>query len=138
MSYNNQQWPPPGGGYPPPPQSGYGTPISTPAVGNAVFTGALITGICSVVFPLLGIVLLATLRSTMDLTLMKLGSIFFFLTFFVAMVAICLGTVAISLAGQDSGRKAKGIVGLCLGLLPYLVIVILILVANTRVPGMPY
>jgi hypothetical protein len=140
MSYDNQQWQPPpmGGGYPPPPgPSGYGA-TTTAAVGNELFTGALITGICSVVFPLLGIVLLATLRSTMSIGLAKLGSIFFFLTFIVGIVAICLGIVSVSLAGHDSGRKAKGVVGLCLGILPFAVMVILALVSESRMPGVPY
>lgn len=136
MSYNNQQWTPPGGGYPP--SGGYGTSSNNSAIGNAVFTGALVTGVCSVIFPLLGIVLLATLRSTMSMGLAKLGGICFFLTFIVGIVAICLGTVAISLAGQDSGRRAKGIVGLCLGILPFAVIFILMLVSESRMPGMPY
>jgi hypothetical protein len=136
MSYDNQQWQPPGSGYPPP--GGYGSSTTTVTVGNTVFTGALVSGICSIIFPLLGIVLLATLRSTMSLTLAKFGGICFFLTFIVGIVAICLGTVAISLAGQDSGRRAKGIVGLCLGILPFAVIFILMLVSESRMPGMPY
>jgi len=136
MSYNNQQWTPPGGGYPP--SGGYSTPTSTLSVSNSLFSGALITGICSVVFPLLGIVLLMGARSAMSVALIKLGGIFLFLTFIVGIVAISLGTVAIALAGQDSGRRAKGIVGLCLGILPFAVILILSLFTESRMPGMPY
>ena len=141
MSYDNQQWQPPpmGGGYPPPPgPSGY-APTAPAIGGNGLSTAALITGICAVGFPILGYILLSTVSSPYDMGLIKFGTILFFLAFFVGVIAISLGIVSVSLAGQNPARKAKGTVGLCLGILPFVVLVILMMSASGPGPfGRPF
>src|SRR5947209_1253014 len=138
MSYDNQQWPPSIGGPPSSGQAEYGVPASSESGG--ISTAALITGICSVVFPLVAYLVLKsatesvrTMSNTTDLGLFKFGAILLFLTRLVCVVAVSLGIVAACLAGQNSGRRAKGIVAVCLGLLPYLVFIILVL-TDTRLP----
>lgn len=140
MSYDNQQWQPPpmGGGYPPPGQSSY-VPPTAAIGGNGLSTAALITGICATGFPILGFVLLVTGSRSYALGLIKFGTILLFLAFFVGVIAISLGIVSVSLAGQNSARRAKGIVGLCLGILPFFVLMILMMISNGPNPfGRPF
>lgn len=136
--YDNQaQWQPPPAGwnYPPPGQSSAGP--AQDVGGNGLYTTAMLCGICATVFPILAIAILASVRGYGDMGLAKLGSILMFLTLIMGLTAISLGVVATSLAGRNSARRAKGILGLCLGILPFLVLLILILASDVR-PRFPY
>ena len=135
-SYNpGGQWnapppPPQGWGYPPPPPPP--DSASTPGAARLAST-ALIMGIIATATLILGFLLSASAANTYygpNLTMVKFATILFILMFITGLTAINLGLVALSMSGQNPTRKAKSIVGLCLGFLPFLLIIILFMAAS--------
>ncbi|MDT4897873.1 MAG: hypothetical protein QOH25_2950 [Acidobacteriota bacterium] len=126
------QWnapPPQNWGYPPPlpPDS-----ASPPGAARLAST-ALIMGIIATASLILGFLLSASASNSYygpNVGMIKFASILFILMFITGLTAINLGLVALSMSGQNPSRKAKSIIGLCLGFLPFLLIIILFMAAN--------
>jgi hypothetical protein len=64
--------------------------------------------------------------------MIKFASILFLLMFITGLTAINLGIVALSMAGQNSARKAKSIIGLCLGTVPFLLLIVIFMASGPR------
>ena len=131
----------PGGQWqtPPPPQQGWGYPppslpdSDSPPGAAKLSTIALFMGIAATVTLILGFLLSATASSSFsgpNVAMIKFATIFFMLMFITGLTAISLGFVALSISGQNPTRKAKSIVGLCLGFVPFLLIIILFMAAG--------
>lgn len=132
-SYNQGgQWnapPPQGWGYPPP------VPPDSDSQSGAsrLASIALLMGIIATASLILGFLLSASAASSFsgpNVTMVKFATILFMLMFITGLTAISLGFVALSMASQNPTRKAKSIVGLCLGFLPFLLIIILFMASS--------
>lgn len=127
------QWnapPPQGWGYPPPLPPGSDSP---PGAARLAST-ALLMGIIATASLILAFLLSASASGSFsgpNLTMIKFATILFMLMFIAGLTAISLGFVALSLSSQNPTRKAKSIVGLCLGFVPFLLIIILFMAANS-------
>lgn len=132
--YDSQpQWQPPPSGWGYPPSGQYVSAPPPTRGGGGLSTIALINGICATVFPLLAYSILSS-ASRFEIGSYKFSMVLIYLTIIMGLTAINLGIVAICLADQNSARKTKGIVGLCLGILPFFVLMILALSAGPRIP----
>jgi hypothetical protein len=121
--------PPQGWGYPPPSQPDTAYPTSA----TKLATIALIMGITAVSSLVLAFILGASASNSYygpNVGMVKFATLLILLMFLTGLTAINVGIVALSMASQDSTRKAKSIVGLCLGILPFLLIIILIMAAS--------
>jgi hypothetical protein len=123
---------------PPPPQNwGYPPPVppdsaSAPGAGRLAST-ALMMGIMATASLILGFLLSASAANSYygpNVTMIKFATVFFMLMFITGLTAISLGFVALSMSSNNPTRKAKSIVGLCLGFVPFLLIIILFMAAN--------
>lgn len=135
------QWQqPPTGWQPPPPGYGYppmaaNDPGSTGGVVRLA-TIAMSMGIIAATSLVLGFLLRASAASSYSSSgsydapnfgLLKFVSILFMLMFITGLTAINLGIVALSIAPNNSAGKAKSLIGLCLGALPFLLLIILVM-----------
>ena len=130
------QWnappPPQAWGYPPPPPLPPPDAASPPGAARLAST-ALIMGITATATLILGFLLSASAANTYygpNVGMIKFASVLFILMFITGLTAINLGLVALSMSSQNPSRKAKSIIGLCLGLLPFLLIIILFMAAS--------
>ena len=133
-SYGNQwqQTPPTQGwgGYPPSqyPPYGYGT---APGGGSGVAKAALFTGIGSAASLAIVFLIVATNRPTSDLRVFV--GLLAILSLIAGLAAIILGIVSLSMASRNPAiGKAKGVVGLCLGVIPILLMIIGLIAASSR------
>jgi hypothetical protein len=123
----------------PPPQQGWGYPPPPPP-GSASLPGAarlasiaLLMGIMATASLILGFLLSASAASSYsgpNVTMVKFATIFFMLMFITGLTAISLGFVGLSMASQNPTHKAKSIIGLCLGFVPFLLLIILFMAAS--------
>lgn len=137
-----QQQPPPGYGYYPPPgmyPPPYGAGYPPQQGGGGLATAALWTGISTAACIAFGYLLIFVGASSMRSSYydggypryygpppsMVFGGILIFLSFIVGLTALILGIVAASMSSRNPNiSKAKAIVGLCLGAIPYLLLII--------------
>lgn len=123
------QPPPPGWGQPPGQHSPYGyhMPYQPASGGQGLATGALFTGIGTIVCLVLGVVLMVSAGSSYppDVGLAQIGAIIVFLSVISGLTALILGIVSVSMSNRNPAiSKAKGIVGLALGAIPLLLMII--------------
>ena len=129
------QWnapPPQGWGYPPPPPPTLPDSASPPGAARLAST-ALILGIAATASLILGFLLSASAANSYygpNVAMVKFATIFFMLMFITGLTAISLGFVALSMSSHNPSNKAKSIIGLCLGFVPFLLIIILFMAAN--------
>jgi hypothetical protein len=126
-----QNWqppPPPGWGYYPPGQyspPGYGMPYPPAQGGEGLASAALFTGIGTVGSLILGIVIMYAGAGSFNIGMAQFGAILVFLSLIAGLTALILGIVTISMSNRNPAiSKAKGIVGLCLGVIPLLLMII--------------
>ena len=124
---------PPPGGYPPP----YGMPYPQSPGGEGLATAALWTGISTGACLIFGIVLMISAASTWASSYnsgyytrrpgpaFAFGAILVFLSYIVGLTALILGIVATAMSNKNpSISKAKAIIGLCLGTIPFLLLIV--------------
>jgi hypothetical protein len=120
--------PPPGWGQNPPGQYapyGYGMPYPPTTGGEGVASGALFTGIGALAALALGYLLIFSGVSSFNIGLIQIGGIIVLLSLIAGLTALILGIVTISMSNRNPAvSKAKGIVGLCLGSIPLLLMII--------------
>jgi hypothetical protein len=95
-------------------------------------TIALMMGIIAVGSLVLGFILSASVGNSYypNYTLMKFVPILFMVMFVTGLTAINLGLVGISLASQNATSKAKSSIGLCLGAVPFVLIIVIFMAAS--------
>ena len=115
---------------------GYGGPYMPPPSGGGagIAQGALLTGIGSMTTLVLGYLLMFMGASSWNLGLIQFGAILVLLSLIAGLTALILGIVAVAMSNRNpSISKAKGIVGICLGAIPLLLLLIgLIVRGGTR------
>jgi hypothetical protein len=133
-AYSNQWQPqaPPGWGNQPSqyPPYGYG---ATPPVsgGGGIAKAALFTGIGSAAALAIIILIMATSHASYELR--AFVGILGILSLIAGLVAIILGIVSLSMASKNPAiSKAKGVIGLCLGAIPLILMLIGIIAASSR------
>jgi len=134
------QWQQPSPGWQPPPQGlGYPPPSPYPpqAYGQAGGGGAglskaaLFTGLGSFATLLIVFLIAATGSRTRDTA--AFAGIIFLLSLIAGLTAIVLGIVSLSMAGRNPAvGKAKGVIGLCLGVIPLLFLLFSLVAAGRR------
>jgi uncharacterized membrane protein len=132
QSARGWQPPPQGLGHPPTqyPPYGYGQPVPSGG-GVGVSKAALFTGISSAVT--LGIVFLVVATNRPNPDARVFVGLLAILSLIAGLAAIILGIVSLSMASRNPAiGKAKGVVGLCLGLIPVLLLLIGIIAASRR------
>jgi hypothetical protein len=108
---------PPTGQYPPP--YGYAPPSGG---GAGISKAALFTGIGAAATIVLAIIIGVLAYSNRSRDMLGVSGIFSILALLAGLAAIVLGIVAISMANKNpSMNKTKGVVGLCLGIIPILI-----------------
>lgn len=125
----NWQPPPPPPGWGQPPQGyapyGYGMPYAPTAGGEGLATGAMFTGIGAISTLILGFLLGLAATSSFNIGLAQIAVIFVLLSLIAGLTAVILGIVTISMSNRNPAiSKGKGIVGLCLGAVPLLLMII--------------
>jgi hypothetical protein len=140
-----QNWqppPPPNWGYPqqpgqygPPGQYapyGYQMPYPQATGGEGLASAALFTGIGTMAALVLGIIIMVIAAGSFNIGMAQVGAILAFLSLISGLTALILGIVAVSMSNRNPAiSKAKGIVGICLGAVPLLLMIIgLIVRAN--------
>lgn len=129
-----QGWQPPpqGRGYQPPaPYPPYSYPPAPSGGGGGVATASLITGIGSIMTMGIVFLIVATNRPTREAQ--AFVGLIGILSILTGLAAIILGIVALSMSSRNPAiSKAKGIIGLCLGALPVVIIIIGIIAAVSR------
>ncbi len=140
--------PPPSGWQPPPPNwvyqqpgqfapgqyppYGYQMPHTQGAGGEGLASAALFTGVGTIAALILGIIIMVIAANSFNLGMVQFGGILVFLSLISGLTALILGIVSVSMSNRNPAiSKAKGIVGLCLGAIP-LLLVIIGLIARTR------
>ncbi|MDT4966744.1 MAG: hypothetical protein QOJ64_1481 [Acidobacteriota bacterium] len=126
--YGQGQYPP--GQYPP---YGYANPYAPTAGGEGIASAALWTGISTIGTLLLGFLLIAVAASSFppNTGLAGTGGILIFLSFIVGLTALILGIVAASMSSRNPAiSKPKAIVGLCLGTVPLLLLIIVLIAGS--------
>jgi hypothetical protein len=122
------QPPPPNWGQPPGQYSPYGYQMPYPqsaGAGGGLATAALFTGIGTMAALLVGVVIMMTAARSFNLGMIQFGAIFVFISLISGLVALILGIVSVSMSSRNpSISKAKGIVGICLGSIPLLLMII--------------
>ena len=128
---SGQQWqppPPPGWGYQPPGQyapPGYGMPYPQPTGGEGLGSAALFTGIGTMVALVLGFIIVYGGASSFNIGMMQFGGILILLSLIAGLTALILGIVTVSMSNRNPlVSKAKGIVGICLGIIPLLLMIV--------------
>lgn len=128
--------PPPTGWQPPPPNWGqppgqyapYGYQMPYPpssGAGGGLATAALFTGIGTIAALLVGMVIIFTSVRSFNMGMMQFGAILVFLSLITGLVALILGIVSVSMSNRNPAiSKAKGIVGICLGAIPLLLMIL--------------
>lgn len=117
---------PPTGQYTPP--HGYGPPSGG---GGGISKAALFTGIGATTTIVLAIFIAVLAISNRSRDMLAVSGIFSLLALLAGLTAIVLGIVAISMANRNpSMNKTKGVVGLCLGIIP--IVIWLISLASYR------
>jgi hypothetical protein len=120
--------PPPGWGYPPPGQyapQGYDMPYPPSQGGEGLATAALFTGIGTIAALALGFIVALGGANSFNFGMMQVGGILIFLSVISGLTALILGIVTISMSNRNPAiSKAKGVVGLCLGAIPLLLMII--------------
>jgi len=128
------QPPPPNWGYQQPgqiapgqyPPHGYQMPYPQATGGEGLATAALFTGIGTIAALVVGFVILLTAeRSSYNVGMAAFVGILVILSIISGLTALILGIVAVSMSNRNpSISKAKGIIGLCLGAIPLLLLII--------------
>jgi hypothetical protein len=128
------QPPPPNWGHQPPGQYnppgqyapyGYQMPYPQATGGEGLATAALFTGVGTIAAMVLGIIIMVIASGSFNIGMYQLGALLVFLSLISGITALILGIVAISMANRNPAiSKAKGIVGLCLGIIPLLLMII--------------
>ena len=132
-AYSNQWQPqaPPGWGNPPTQYPPYGYVPASSNGGSGVSKAALFTGIGSAMSLLIVFLIMATNRPSSDLR--AVVGLIAILSLIAGLAAIILGIVSLSMASRNPAiGKAKGIVGLCLGAIPVILMFIGIIAASSR------
>jgi hypothetical protein len=102
------------------------------AGGEGLASAALFTGIGTIAALIVGFFIALIASSSHNLGMVQFGGIIIFLSLISGLTALILGIVSISMSNRNpSISKAKGIVGLCLGAIPLLLLIIG-LIARTR------
>jgi hypothetical protein len=123
----------------PPPQQGWGYPppvppdSASPSGAARLASIALLMGIFATASLILGFLLSASAAGSYsgpNVTMVKFATIFFMLMFITGLTAISLGFVGLSMSSNNPTSKAKSIIGLCLGFVPFLLIIILFMAAS--------
>jgi hypothetical protein len=130
----NWQPPPPNWGYGQPGQyappgqyipHGYQMPYAQTTGGGGLATAALFTGIGTLAALVLGLIIMFAAFRSFNLSMYQLGAILVFLSLISGLTALILGIVAVSMSNRNPAiSKAKGIVGICLGAIPLLLMII--------------
>ncbi len=127
------QPPPPNWGYQQPgqiapgqyPPHGYQMPYPQATGGEGFATAALFTGIGTIAALVLGFMIIASSGRSYNLGMVSLGMIFVFFSLISGLTALILGIVSVSMSNRNPAiSKAKGIIGLCLGAIPLLLLII--------------
>jgi hypothetical protein len=121
------QPPPPGWGQPPGQYAPYGYQPPYPAAkgGEGLATAALFTGIGTMAALIAGFGIALAGANSFNLGMMQFGGLLIFFSLISGLIAVILGIVAISMSNRNPAiSKAKGIVGLCLGAIPLLLMII--------------
>jgi hypothetical protein len=121
------QPPPPGWGQPPGQYAPYGYQPPYPAAkgGEGLATAALFTGIGTMAALIVGFGVAIAGANSFNLGMMQFGGILIFFSVISGLIAVILGIVAISMSNRNPAiSKAKGIIGLCLGAIPLLLMII--------------
>lgn len=125
--------PPPAGGYYPPP---YGMPYPPQNQGGAgLATAALWTGISTAACLAIGFVLIFSAVSSIvsDPSSYRyrvppgvaIGAILILLSYVVGLTALILGIIAAAMSGKNQSiSKPKAIVGICLGAVPFILMIL--------------
>jgi hypothetical protein len=134
-------------GWQPPPPPGWGQtpgqynpynyqmpyPPSTGSGGGGLATAALFTGIGTIAALIIGYLIMITAASSFNLGMIQFGAILVFLSVISGLTALILGIVAVSMSNRNpSISKAKGIIGLCLGAIPLLLMIIGLIARSAR------
>ena len=122
------QPPPPGWGQLPGQYAPYGYQPPYPRAstgGEGLATASLFTGIGTTVILIVGFVIILTAVNSFDLGMMQFGGVLIFISMITGLIALVLGIVAVSMSNRNPAiSKAKGIIGLCLGAIPLLLMII--------------
>jgi hypothetical protein len=130
------QYPPPPPGWQPPPPNwgqppgqyapyGYQAPYPPSQGGGGLATAALFTGVGTIAALLLGIVIIFTSARSFNMGMIQFGAILVFISLISGLTALILGIVSVSMSNRNPAiSKAKGIVGICLGAIPLLLMII--------------
>ena len=108
---------------------------SAPAGAGGLSNIALLMGIIAVASLVLGFLLSASAGSSYygpNLTTIKLVSVLFLLMFITGLTAVNLGLVGVALASQNATGRAKSIVGLCLGAVPFVLLIVIFMASGPR------
>jgi uncharacterized BrkB/YihY/UPF0761 family membrane protein len=93
--------------------------------GGGLATAALFTGIGTMAALLIGMVIIFTSARSFNIGMIQFGAILVFLSLITGLVALILGIVAVSMSSRNpSISKAKGIIGICLGAIPLLLMIL--------------
>jgi hypothetical protein len=122
------QPPPPGWGQPPGQYSPYyQVPYPPASGGEGLASAALFTGIGTIAALVLGVALMVSAGSSFPRNdgLLGVGAVLVLLSLVAGLTALILGIVAVSMSNRNPAiSKAKGIVGLCLGSIPVLLMIV--------------
>jgi hypothetical protein len=124
-----QGWqpPPPHWGQPPGQYAPYGYQMPYPQAqgGQGLASASLYTGIGAIASLVLGIIIMVTSAPSFNVGMIQFGAILVFLSLITGLTALILGIVTVSMSNRNpSISKAKGIVGICLGAIPLLLMII--------------
>jgi hypothetical protein len=140
----NWQPPPPNWGYQqqqpgqygPPGQYapyGYQMPYPQGGGGEGIASAALFTGIGTMAALVLGIIIMVIAAGSFNIGMYQLGAILVFLSLISGLTALILGIVSVSMSNRNpSIGKAKGVVGICLGAIPLLLMIVGLIARASR------
>jgi hypothetical protein len=136
---------PPSGWQPPPPPGwgqqpqgqyapyGYQMPYPPTTGGGGLASAALFTGIGTIAALIVGYAIMITAAHSFNLGMIQFGAVLVFLSLISGLTALILGIVAVSMANRNPAiSKAKGIIGICLGAIPLLLLIIGLIAKGAR------
>ena len=128
------QPPPPNWGYGQPGQfappgqyvpHGYQMPYQQASGGGGLATAALFTGVGTMAALVVGIIIMVVAAGSFNIGMYQFGAILVFLSLISGLTALILGIVCVSMSNRNPAiSKAKGIIGICLGAIPLLLMII--------------
>ena len=121
------QPPPPGWGQPPGQYAPYGYQMPYPPAkgGEGLASAALFTGIGTIAALVVGFAIIMTAASSFNLSMIQFGAVLILISVVSGLIAVILGIVTLSMSSRNPAiSKAKGIIGLCLGAIPLLLMII--------------